>query len=188
MYNWGACGGVHVPTPQDLRERRHELGLTQAELADAAGVSQPLIARIEGGDVDPRLSTLRRIVEAMEAAEGDVVRARDLMHEGVVSVAPGDSVRDAVEEMQEAGYSQLPVISEGVPVGSISDADLVHADEDVGSDTVQEWMGESFPHVSPDATLEEVTSLLDHYKAVVVTEGGQTLGIITGADVAARVQ
>jgi predicted transcriptional regulator len=138
--------------------------------------------------VDPRLSTLRRIVEAMAAAEGDVERARDLMHEGVVAVAPDDPVRVAVDRMQEAGYSQLPVISEGIPVGSISDADLVHADEDVGSDPVREWMGESFPAVSPEASLDEVTGLLDHYKAVMVTEGGETLGIITGADVAARVQ
>lgn len=179
---------MHLPTPQDLHERRTDLDLTQAELAEMAEVSQPLIARIEGGDVDPRLSTLRRIVEAMDSVEGDVERARDLMHEGVVAVSPDDPVRLAVDRMQEAGYSQLPVISDGVPVGSISDADLVHADEGVGSDAVREWMGESFPSVSPDASLDEVTSLLDHYKAVVATEGGETLGIITGADVAARVQ
>lgn len=179
---------MHLPTPQDLHERRTSLGLTQAELADRAGVSQPLIARIEGGDVDPRLSTLRSIVEAMETAEGDVERAADLMHEGIVAVSPEDPVSVAVERMQEAGYSQLPVISDGVPVGSISDEDLVHADEGVGTDPVREWMAESFPSVSPDATLDQVTGLLDHYKAVVVTDGGQTLGIITGADVAARVQ
>ncbi|MFB6112147.1 MAG: CBS domain-containing protein [Halobacteriaceae archaeon] len=179
---------MHLPTPQDLRERRTELGLTQAELAERAGVSQPLIARIEGGDVDPRLSTLRAIVDAMSAVEGDVERAVNLMHDGVVAVDPDDPVRTAVQRMQEAGYSQLPVLSEGVPVGSISESDLVHAGDDVGDDPVRDWMGESFPTVSPDATLDEVTNLLDHYKAVTVTEGGDTLGIITGADVAARVQ
>lgn len=179
---------MRLPTPQDLRERREQLDLTQAAVADAADVSQPLIARIEGGDVDPRLSTLRRIVAALDAAEGDVVRARDIMHEGVVAVAPDDPVRVAVDRMQDAGYSQLPVITDGVPVGSISDDDLVHAEESVGGEPVREWMAESFPTVSPDATLEEVTSLLDHYKAVLVTDSGETLGLITGADVAARVQ
>ena len=64
---------MKLPTPQDLRERRTTLELTQSTLAERAGVSQPLIARIEGGDVDPRLSTLRRIVNALEQAEGDVV-------------------------------------------------------------------------------------------------------------------
>ena len=178
---------MHLPTPQDLRERRTDLDLTQSELADRAGVSQPLIARIEGGDVDPRLSTLRHIVEALDEAEGDVVRAADLMHESVVSVSPQESVHEAVDRMTEAGYSQLPVIDDGVPVGSISESDVVRAGEDVGDDPVRAVMSESFPTVSTDATLEEISSLLDHYKAVMVTESGTTTGIITQADVAARI-
>lgn len=178
---------MYLPTPQDLRERRNALGLTQSELAERAGVSQPLIARIEGADVDPRLSTLRRIVEALDEAAGDVVRARDLMHDVVVSVAPSDTVRSAVRRMQDAGYSQLPVIADGVPVGSISESDVVHAGEDAGESEVREVMSESFPTVSPDATLEETSSLLDHYTAVMVTEDGDTVGIITQADVAAHV-
>ncbi|WP_070364742.1 CBS domain-containing protein [Halodesulfurarchaeum formicicum] len=178
---------MHLPTPQDLRERRTTLGLTQRELADRAEVSQPLIARIEGGDVDPRLSTLRRIVEALEAAAGEVIRAESLMHETVVSVGPGDPVSLAVERMQEAGYSQLPVIEEGVPVGSISDSDVIQAGEAVGEKQVREIMSESFPTVSTDAVLSEIRSLLEYYKAVMVTEDGTTVGIITQADVAARV-
>ncbi|MFA9515938.1 CBS domain-containing protein [Halopenitus sp. H-Gu1] len=177
---------MELPTPQDLRERRTSLGLTQSELADAAGVSQPLIARIEGGDVDPRLSTLRRIVNALEEAEGEVVRARDLMHEDVISVAPDDAARDAVELMEREAYSQLPVLQSGIPVGSISQSDIVHAGEDVSELPVSEVMSESFPTVAPDATVDELRNLLDHYKAVMVTDGGETVGIITEADIAAH--
>jgi len=176
---------MELPTPQDLRERRTEMELTQSELAEAAGVSQPLIARIEGGDVDPRLSTLRRIVNALEAAEGEVVRAGDLMHETVVSVAPDDAVGEAVALMEEEAYSQLPVLQAGVPVGSISQSDVVHAGEDVGDLPVSGVMSESFPTVSADATVDEVRNLLDHYKAVMVTDAGSTVGIITEADIAA---
>ncbi|MFB6186868.1 MAG: helix-turn-helix domain-containing protein, partial [Halobacteriaceae archaeon] len=57
---------MHLPTSQDIREKRQSLELTQSELADLADVSQPLIARIENGDVDPRLSTLRKIINALE--------------------------------------------------------------------------------------------------------------------------
>ena len=177
---------MQLPTPQDLRERRTALELTQRELADRADVSQPLIARIEGGDVDPRLSTLRRIVEALEAAESEVIRAVDLMHETVVAVGPEDPVGLAVERMQEEGYSQLPVIDDGIPVGSISDADVIHAGEAVGDKPVREIMSESFPTVSPDTVLAEIRSLLEYYKAVMVTRDGSTVGIITQADVAAR--
>ncbi|WP_435347638.1 CBS domain-containing protein [Haloarchaeobius sp. HRN-SO-5] len=177
---------MELPTPADLRERRNELGLTQSELAAAADVSQPLIARIEGNDVDPRLSTLRRIVNALDQAEGDIVRAGDLMHEEVISVAPEDTVSDAVQAMEREAYSQLAVIKDGIPVGSISQSDLVHVDEEARGEPVREFMSESFPTVSEDATLEEVSNLLDHYKAVMVTEGGETVGIITEADIAAR--
>ncbi|MFB6253199.1 MAG: CBS domain-containing protein [Halobacteriaceae archaeon] len=178
---------MHLPTSQDIREKRQSLQLTQSELADLADVSQPLIARIENGDVDPRLSTLRKIINALEEAEGDVVRARDIMHSNVVSVGPDDQVKTAVDQMQQEGFSQLPVITDGVPIGSISEDDILHAGEEVGDQEVREIMGESFPTVSASSTLEEITSLLDHYKAVMVTEAGETLGIITGADVAAQV-
>ncbi|MFB6126288.1 MAG: CBS domain-containing protein [Halolamina sp.] len=175
---------MELPTPQDLRERRTDLDLTQSELADRAGVSQPLIARIEGGDVDPRLSTLRSIVAALEEAAGAVVRADDLMHEDVVNVAPDDAVSTAVERMEAEAFSQLPVLDAGVPVGSISQGDVVHAGEDVGNLPVSEVMSESFPTVARDAAVDEVRNLLDHYKAVVVTDGGETVGIITEADIA----
>lgn len=178
---------MELPTPKDLRERRKNLGLTQSELAERAGVSQPLIARIEGNDVDPRLSTLRSIVNALTEAEGGIVRAADLLHEEVISVGPDDQVRTAVDRMQEAGYSQLPVISNGVPVGSISESDIVHAGEDAGDTDVREVMSESFPTVAPNATLSEVSTLLNHYKAVIVTDEGETVGIITQADIAARI-
>ncbi len=177
---------MELPTPQDLRERRNALGLTQSSLAEAAGVSQPLIARIEGGDVDPRLSTLRRIVNALDEAEGDVVRAADLMNETVIEVAPDDSVREAVDRMEREAYSQLPVLQNGIPVGSISQSDVIHAGDDVSELPVSEVMSESFPTVARDATVDEVRNLLDHYKAIMVTSGGETIGIITEADLAAQ--
>ncbi|MFB6195764.1 MAG: CBS domain-containing protein [Haloplanus sp.] len=177
---------MELPTPQDLRERRTSLELTQSALADMAGVSQPLIARIEGGDVDPRLSTLRRIVDALDEAEGSVVRAEDLMNEDLVSVAPDDSVADAERRMEEAAFSQLPVLQNGLPVGSISFSDIRHAGENVGQKAVAEIMSEQFPTVSREDSVDKISNLLDYYKAVIVTESGEAVGIITEADIAAE--
>ena len=41
-------------------------GWSQRELARVSGVQQPVIARLEAGDTDPRLSTLTRISHALE--------------------------------------------------------------------------------------------------------------------------
>ena len=178
---------MDLPTPEDLRERRHRVDLTQSALAERAGVSQPLIARIEGGDVDPRLSTLWRIVTALEEAEGGLRRARDLMHSSVISVAPDDSVREAIDRMGEEGYSQLPVVHDGYPVGIISNGDVRRAGtDDAATLPVAEVMRESITTVAPDVTLDAVDTHLNHHDAVIVVENGQMTGIITEADVAAH--
>lgn len=179
---------MNLPTPGDLRERRTDLGLTQSELAERADVSQPLIARIEGGDVDPRLSTLRRIVEALEEVEDGILRAEDLMHQPVANVEPDDSVHNAQELMDEKGYSQVPVIRDGTPKGLIGNSDIrQRTEENVGELPVEEVMHESITTVEPDATLEAIDTYLDHHDAVLVVEDGETVGIITDADIARHV-
>jgi transcriptional regulator with XRE-family HTH domain len=46
---------------------RIEHELSQAELARRCGVSQPAIARLERGEHEPRLTTLRRVAHALDA-------------------------------------------------------------------------------------------------------------------------
>jgi transcriptional regulator with XRE-family HTH domain len=48
-----------------LRGRRHEARLTQAQLAERMGVSQPEIARLEAGAVVPKVETLTRVASAL---------------------------------------------------------------------------------------------------------------------------
>ncbi|PSP26879.1 transcriptional regulator [Halobacteriales archaeon QH_2_65_14] len=178
---------MELPTPEDLREWRNELGLTQSELAEKANVSQPLIARIEGGDVDPRLSTLRRIVNALQEAEGALLRAADLMNSPVASVAPDASVREVIELMNERGYSQVPVVREGTPQGIIGTSDIRQRPEgNVGDLPVAEVMHESISTVEPNALIDTVDAHLDHNDAVLVVEAGVTVGIITEADIASH--
>jgi transcriptional regulator with XRE-family HTH domain/predicted RNase H-like HicB family nuclease len=51
----------------ELRWMREDLGLTQAELAKLAGVSQPAIAQLESPDSNPTIETLNRVARAMGA-------------------------------------------------------------------------------------------------------------------------
>lgn len=57
---------LEVAIPSAIMDARIEAGLTQSELADQAGVSQPLIARIENNNVNPRASTLQIILQELD--------------------------------------------------------------------------------------------------------------------------
>jgi len=46
-----------------LRHARRRAGLTQRQLAGQTGIPQETIARIEAGRVDPRVTTLDRLLE-----------------------------------------------------------------------------------------------------------------------------
>jgi hypothetical protein len=51
----------------DLVARRHAAGLSQGEVADRMGTSQPAVARLEAGLVDARMSTVQRYAAAVGA-------------------------------------------------------------------------------------------------------------------------
>lgn len=50
-----------------LVELRKASGKSQVDIAEAMGISQSAVARIESGERDPRLSTLRRYAHAIGA-------------------------------------------------------------------------------------------------------------------------
>jgi HTH-type transcriptional regulator / antitoxin HipB len=54
------------PVAAHLRERRFELGLTQEEVAKAAGTSHSAVSRLEKGSHMPQLPTLQRIAAVLD--------------------------------------------------------------------------------------------------------------------------
>jgi len=178
---------LNIPTPDDIKKKRRELNLTQVDLAKLAGVSQPLIARIEAGGVDPRLSTLGKIIRALNEIEGKKAMVSDIMHTPVVSVSRTDSVAKAMELMEKYGFSQLPVLEDGRPVGSVS-VDAIsrciieHESEDIKNKKVEELMEEVFPSIPPTMEAEFASHLLEARGAVLVYDEGKVVGILTKHD------
>ena len=56
-----------------LRELRERKGMTQAALANEAGVSRAYLSRLEMGRHDPPLSTLRRLAKALGVSVASLV-------------------------------------------------------------------------------------------------------------------
>lgn len=178
---------MKIPTAEDLKRKRLELGLTQSTLARRAGVSQPLIARIENNDVDPRLSTVSKIVQAFEDFKNEKhILVKDIITYPVVHVKPLDSVEIAITIMNKHGFSQLPVIENGIPVGSLSEGEIVRAiseKKQITQMSVADLMDESFPTVPLTTSVLTVSHLLERSPAVLVLEKGLVVGVVTKSNI-----
>jgi len=178
---------MHIPTPEELRSRREALGLKQTELARRAGISQSMIARIEAGNVDPRVRTLNKILTVLNSSEPKKVRASQIMHTPVLAIQPQEAITRAVEIFEKNNISQLPVIERGVPVGCISESVIVKAIEQQRLHkthlfVVRDFMEPGFPTVPPDMDVETVINILQQNHAVLVVDGRIVKGVITKHD------
>jgi transcriptional regulator with XRE-family HTH domain len=61
------------PFTTNLRRTRAELALSQEAVGDRAGMTQSQYARIERGDVDPTLKTLKRLATALEVTPSELL-------------------------------------------------------------------------------------------------------------------
>ena len=104
----------------------------------------------------------------------------------LVWVAPAAKVGDALGMMNEMGLTQMPVLEEGRPVGSLRENRVlakVVRNRELLESPVSEVMEASFPTVDVDDSSNEVTRRLQTSPAVLVEEYGRIVGIITRHDV-----
>ena len=59
---------------KNLRRLREDQLLTQAELADRAGIALSSLVRIENDQVDPRFSSIRKLARALDADPRELTR------------------------------------------------------------------------------------------------------------------
>lgn len=170
-----------------IKALRRLHGLTQAELARLAGVSQSLIAKTEAGTLDPAFSRARKILDVLESLGRErESRAKDVMVTRVHTCSPSDTVADAVKAMHRHGISQLPVVERGAVVGLVSEGIILEmlasGRNDLSAASIADVMQDAPPVVSDQTRQSAIMPLLKHFPLVVVTRKGALAGIITKAD------
>jgi transcriptional regulator with XRE-family HTH domain len=75
-------GWLFAQIANRVSERRRELGLSQAQLADLCDTTQSAIARLESGGRPPRIDTLLRIANALDCELVVELRPRTNPHQG----------------------------------------------------------------------------------------------------------
>lgn len=164
-----------------IKRMREEIGLTQQKLAEIVGISQAHIAKIENERVNPRLSTINKILTVLK--KNRRMKCDTILTKEVIFVKPEDSINYAIKLMRENDISQLPVIQEGKCIGSVSERTIIrNLGKASGTDEVKRIMEEPFPVVSRNEEIDVIKSLLEYHQAVLVSEKGKIIGIITKSD------
>ncbi len=180
-----------MPDLEEIPRLRKALGLTQTAIARLANVSQSTIVKIEKRQMNPSYDSVKRIMNALQAelkrqekkALVDQIQSRKVQY--VEARIPLES---AVNEMRRWKFSQMPVMHNGHPVGSISDKVINNLilsgrdPKDLARIRVDEVMEPAFPQVDSKAPVELAAGLLRHYDAVLVTAKGEVTGIVTKSD------
>lgn len=168
-------------TSTSLKKLRTDAGLTQKRLAELVGVSQAHIAKIEGGKVDPRLSTINKILEVLK--EGKRRKCKDIMTRKVFFARPNNSVFKISEIMLQHEISQMPVIEGSKVRGTITEEDIIkNLSSEIAAKTVKNIMDPPLPIVLEETPAETIRPLLEKHQGVLVVRGKGIVGIITRSD------
>ena len=115
---------------------------------------------------------------------GDLLRRRG--DRKLVTIAPDATADQAIRLLEAKGISQLPVMDDGRPVGSVQEvtlARLLHDGKDPNRVIVGEIMARPLPAVDIVTHLDEAYRLLlAGYTGVLATQDGKVIDILTRID------
>jgi cystathionine beta-synthase len=115
---------------------------------------------------------------------GDLLRTRGPRK--MVSISPRETAEDAIHLMEQTGISQLPVLQDGKPVGSVQEVTLarvLHDNTDPNSVLIGEVMAKPLPQLDVTTHLDEAYRLLlAGNTGVLAVQDGRVVDIITRID------
>jgi CBS domain-containing protein len=121
------------------------------------------------------------------------MKVRDVMHQGVVAVDPGTSIRDLAATMRDEDIGSIPVIEDDRLIGMVTDRDLVCrglADgRDIESLTARDLMTIPGLFCNDTGDVDDAVHLMEGHKVrrlPVVDSQQRVIGMLTLGDISAR--
>lgn len=125
------------------------------------------------------------MVQAGEERVSEIM-TKDVIH----SISPNETIEKAAERMKKVQRGCLIVVENGIPVGIITERDLVQkviAEKmDPGKTTVSKIMSSPIVSIGPEALLSDAASIMskNRIRRLPVVEGTELIGILTVTDFA----
>ena len=115
---------------------------------------------------------------------GDLLRTRGQRQ--LVTISPDATAAAAIEMLQSVDISQLPVMADGKPVGSVQEVTLarvLHDNSDPEKVTISEIMAKPLPQLDVTVHLDEAYRLLlAGNTGVLAVANGKIVDIVTRID------
>ena len=96
------------------------------------------------------------------------------------------SIKDAIDLMRKFEISQLPVLKDSVPIGSIKEKSILKKlmnNEYTLSSIVDQLMDDPFPLVNENDDISDSQDLISEKNAAIVMNNSKAIGIITPIDI-----
>lgn len=176
-----------------IKRLRTKFHLNQNQLAQRAGVSQSLIAKIEAGTIDPSYTKTQQIFAALDQLrEKEETKAKDIMRTKIVFAHAHEPVKEIIKTMKLKGISQVPVLTNGKVSGIITETTIVNKiaehPEKISTLKAEDVMEEAPPIVTFNTGLKTLLDLLKNYPIVLIAEKGDVKGIVSKSDVLGRIE
>jgi cystathionine beta-synthase len=128
-----------------------------------------------------------QMLETERITAAALLKAKPRDVSDLVTLAPSQTGRQALNLMETYDISQLPIVDNGTCIGALSEGNLMAhaiASPSVLDRQVREVMEAPYPVVAPDLPMEKLSELLSRdTPAVLVQQGDDLAGIITRYDV-----
>ena len=172
------------------------LGLTQAKLAESAGISRASLSKLENKLTDMSYGNVKKIFDTLALLERERIEAQELegIYLGMIHSSPIDYMEvstpldGVLDEMLRIRFSQFPVWKIGVVVGVVTEKIVNRTIYERGFEVamsvlVGEVMGPPFPVLDVKTPLRLVIPLLQECQGVLTSQAGEVTGIVTNFDV-----
>lgn len=117
------------------------------------------------------------------------MQVRDGMSSVVLTVGPGQSLRDVAKQMTERGVGAAVVVDPDAPgPGIVTERDILRAyaeDRVTGDDPVGQHATERVVFAAPDWSLERAADEMvrGNFRHLIVVDGGAVVGVLSMRDI-----
>jgi len=185
---------TRIPQLTEIKKLREELNISQRKLAKQCDIPSSFLSMIENpkSNTKPSYDVLVRIFQELDRESqknlDKLITAKKIYKKNLTSARKTEYAEDIIKIMHDRDYSQIPVLEAGGCIGIVTENSLVkflqeRTHKPLTTTKVKDVM--TTPPITIDINTkvtENLLSLFDDSKCLLVAENAKIVGLITKID------